>query len=277
MTSRADDSRPVRTGDGPDVSRRFFLGGVGMAGVAGYIGGGLGQEPAEAAPQPLLPVHFVEEQQAYWEQAAGIYERHWQQTADDVAQLRAKYAEPIYGEADPCELLNDLGRCVDLSDKRLYATSQWVHIQQILLAMEADGVEDEDLYLLALIHDLGKVLMLVGEVQENVVCANRPIGDYDAGVGLDNVIFQWNHDEFIYDRLVDHVPDHIAWTIRYHSVKPSEVRHLMDDRDLEYSAKYLERFQPYDLGSKTVFVADLDVIERWKPLLRERLPASIRF
>lgn len=275
-SAEQDAGRSGERGNGA-VSRRMFLGGAGLASAAGYMAStGIA---AATGPDyyPALPARFPDEQKVFSDKAEEIYAKHWAQTPADVEALRAKYATPIYGEVDPCDLLDELARCIDLTDRTLYVTSQWVHVQQILRLMEQNGVTDEDLYFLALVHDLGKVLMLVGEEQENVVCGNRPIGEYEPGVGLDNVTFQWNHDEFIYDRLVDHVPDPIAWTVRYHSVRLEEVEHLMDDRDREYSQQYLQRFQPYDIHSKSVFIADLEVIERWKPLLRERLPETLVF
>jgi hypothetical protein len=48
----------------------------------------------------------------------------------------------------------------------------------------------------ALIHDLGKLLLLTDEDPAHVVCENSPIGDYPSGVGFNNCVFQWNHDEF---------------------------------------------------------------------------------
>ena len=48
-----------------------------------------------------------------------------------------------------------------------------MHVQQALAAMEKDGASDPDLFLIALLHDLGKVFLLTDEVPENVLCRSR--------------------------------------------------------------------------------------------------------
>ena len=68
----------------------------------------------------------------------------------------------------------------------------------------------------ALIHDVGKLLLLTGEDPANVVCTNWPIGEYDDGCGLDQCVFQWNHAE--------------------------QSRHLMDARDRTYNEQCLTAF-----------------------------------
>ena len=76
-----------------------------------------------------------------------------------------------------------------------------------------------------LVHDLGKVLLLTGEDPANVVCMNTPDRRTDdRASGLDQCTFQWNHDEFGWSRFRDHVPDHVAWLIRYHSIDPDACR-----------------------------------------------------
>jgi len=63
--------------------------------------------------------------------------------------------------------------------------------------------------LAALIHDLGKLLALVGnENDAHVDCMNRVIpGSLPAQEkGLDNIPIQWNHDEYGYQRLAAVLP-----------------------------------------------------------------------
>ena len=84
--------------------------------------------------------------------------------------------------------------------------------------LERDGMRDPNMLVAAITHDLGKVLLLMAEAPEHVVGMTAPIGPHLQGIGLDNVVFQWSHDEFAYSRLRDHVPDHVAWLLRYHSI-----------------------------------------------------------
>lgn len=215
--------------------------------LLGTVGYEVRRVPAVDAPEEGPPP-AADPAAGFRAQARPILQRHARQTADDVAGLRRKYAEPVFGRRRVWDLFEGLPGCVDPTDERLFCASQHIHVLQMLDVMAADGVyeREPDLLLATLIHDLGKLLLLTDEDPANVVCMNRPIGPHEDGVGLDQVTFQWNHDEFAYSRFRDLVPDHVAWLIRYHSVHPAEVRHLMDARDLEYTDRYLLPFFHYD-------------------------------
>ena len=206
-------------------------------------------------------------------------ERHSRQTRDDVAALTAKYREPVFGEMHVWDIFPILGGCIDPTDSMLGATSQLTHILQVVDAMRDDDVSDGDLLLCALIHDLGKTLLATPEDPANVVGMNEPIGDFDAGTGLDNCVFQWNHDAFGYSRFRDRVPDHVAWLIRYHSVEMDqpEVTRLMDDRDREYTAKYHGVFRRYDFGSKSRWTVPRSRVSDYRGLLEDAFPEPIPF
>ena len=131
-------------------------------------------------------------------------------------------------------MIERLGSCVDPTDEQLFCTSQQIHVLQILEAMEMDGTATPEMVLVALIHDLGKVLLTTDEDPANVVCMNEAVGDgvVEAGAGLEQAMLQWNHDEFTYERLRDHVPEDLKWLIRYHSIDVRAVSHLMNESDL---------------------------------------------
>ncbi len=187
------------------------------------------------------------------EQNREIVKRHFLQTKEAVLALKKKYEKPIFGKIKMTNLLKLLGECVDPGDTRLGGVSQLTHLLQVAEAMENDGVSDSDLLIAALTHDIGKVLLLTDEDPENVICMNKPIGEYKKGIGLDNCFFQWNHDEFAYSRLKDYLPDHISWLIRYHSILIPEAEPYMDQRDREYYEKYLILFRKYDQDFKSVY------------------------
>lgn len=143
--------------------------------------------------------------------------------------------------------------------------------------MERDGVADPDLVLTALIHDLGKLLLLTDEDPANVVCMNTPIGDYADGVGLDACTFQWNHDEFGWSRFKDHVPEHVAWLIRYHSLDLDRCERLMDEGDRRLAERYLHVFARYDHGTKSPFELPAVRIDAYRDVVEQAFPIPIIF
>ena len=230
--------------------------------------------PAAAAP---VPAGIADQMTAYFERAQLIEDRRQRQTTETVAMLRRKYEAPVLGDVRVWELVELLAQCIDPSDGRLFGASQQFHVLQMLESMERDGVTDPDLILAALVHDVGKVLLLFGEDPANIVCMTRPIGSPEPGRGLANATLQWNHDEFAFTRLVDHVPEHVAWIVRYHSILFSECEPLMDDDDRAYLERYLRPFAYYDHETKTPFELPKRQIHDYRDLVEEAFPKPIRF
>ncbi len=206
-----------------------------------------------------------------------IIERHWQQTRDTVVFLRKKYEKPIFGKAHVLDLLKLLAQCIDPGDTALLGLSQLTHVLQVIEGMEKDGVEDQDLLIAALVHDLGKLLLLTDESPENVICMNRPIGKYERGIGLNNCYFQWNHDEFIYSRLKDYLPEHIAWLVRYHGILIPESEPYMNEKDRSYLEKYLRIFRKYDTETKSPYQIPKKKIEDYQDLIHLYFPKPVLF
>jgi hypothetical protein len=226
---------------------------------------------------PLAVRAHLRNPKAYIARADEIMRRHDAQTIETVSALRRKYAGPVFGRVGLWQLFDMLARWIAPTDQRLFCVSQQVHVLQVLDEMERDGVDDDDLLLAALAHDLGKVLLLTGEAPENVVCMNRPIGAYEPGIGLDNCVLQWNHDEFAYTRLKDHVPDNVAWLIRYHSIDLESVEIYMDARDRAYVDRYWSVFARYDHGTKSPYFLPRKRIEDYRETIEARLPATLLF
>ncbi len=219
----------------------------------------------------------ADDQAGFAARATPILERHTNQDAALVESLRRKYAKPILGKVRVWDLIERLGSCVDPTDQRLFCASQQVHVLQILEAMEADGTATPDMVLVALIHDLGKVLLTLGEDPANVVCMNRAVGEGADGVGLDNTMLQWNHDEFAYERLRDHVPDDLAWLIRYHSIEVGAVSNVMDAGDLERTERLLLPFAHYDHATKSPYHLPSVNLATYRDVIEEAFPRRIRF
>jgi len=252
---------------------------VGTAGAAGAAGVGLGYRYRRAIGDQVLRYNpkgggpgrdFIR-------RAGEIAERHRRQTIEDVRALKAKYESPILGKFRVWDLIEKLGLCVDPSDPALQCTSQYMHVCQVISAMEADGVNDERLLLIALLHDVGKVAMLQGEEPEDIVCFIAPLEGVE-GAGLDNTVFQFGHDEIAYSRFKDHVDEDVAWVLRYHSMVLGWAEPYMDDKDRARESELLQTFRMYDQGTKSPANRPKQMtLDRYRDLIEERFPNPILF
>ena len=212
----------------------------------------------------------------FLERARPMIERHYAQTPADVLALKEKYREPIFGRVGVVDLIEQVALCIDEMDGDMGCASQLTHTLQVVEAMMSDGIKDHDLLIAGLIHDVGKLLLVVGEDPANVGGMLSPLGDFDEGVGLDQCVLQWNHDEFGYSRFKDHVPDHVAWLIRYHSIHVDMCESLMDERDRRYARDYLPVFTKYDNETKSVFRMP-ETRADYRDLIEEYFPKPIPF
>ena len=219
----------------------------------------------------------VEARAGYHERALPVLERHRRQSLDDVEALRRRYAAPVFGRVRVWDLVLMLGACVDPSDERLYSASQLVHVLQMLEQMEADGVATAEMVLVALTHDLGKLLLLTDEDPANVVCMNTAVGGEVEGAGLDASVLQWNHDEFAYERLKDHIDDELAWLVRYHSLELPAASVLMDQRDRERAERLLVPFAHYDHATKSPYHLPAKRVADYRDVVEAAFPRPIAF
>jgi hypothetical protein len=206
--------------------------------------------------------------------ADAIIERHDGQTIEDIERLTERYRRPVFGEVDTWELLLMLGQCVDPTDLRLGSASQLTHVLQVLDAMVADGVTDEDLLLVALFHDLGKVLLLTDEDPANVVGLNHRVAG-EVGGGLHQLTTNWNHDEFAHMRLAGILPTAHLELVRLHSVLPPELELYLAPDDLDFARRLHTPFARYDHESKSAFLRPRVRIDDFRDLVRRRMPARL--
>ncbi|CAH8317792.1 unnamed protein product [Eruca vesicaria subsp. sativa] len=206
--------------------------------------------------------------------------QHIHQTFDFVKQMREEYKKMEKMEMsvwECCELLNSV---VDDSDPDL-DEPQIQHLLQSAEAIRKDYPDEDWLHLTALIHDLGKVLLLPefgGLPQWAVVgdtfpvgCAfddanvhhkyfkdnpdhrnskyNTKHGIYDEGCGLENVFMSWGHDDYMFMVAKANgttLPKAALFIVRYHSFYPlhkeGAYTHLMNDEDRE-GLKWLQIFK----------------------------------
>jgi hypothetical protein len=209
--------------------------------------------------------------------AQAIERRHNQQNREMVERLSVEHSKPVFGRVRMWDLLTLLGQCFDPLDQRLGCVSQLTHALQVADSMHVAGVTDPDLIVAALVHDLGKLLLLTGVDAANVVGCRDPIGWHPSGIGLDQCVFYWNHDEIIYLRLKDEVPDHLAWLLRFHSLIPGRCERLMDERDAAYTTRYLNTFITHDNGSKSISHIPVDPLDSYRDLIESYFPRPILF
>jgi inositol oxygenase len=208
------------------------------------------------------------------------------------------------------ELLNEI---VDDSDPDTGYEPQITHCLQTSEAIRKHypGEEYDWFHLVGFIHDVGKVLAhptMYNEPQWAVVgdthvvgcqfpeeavfhdyfknnpdssnpAYNTKFGIYHEGIGLDNVLFSWGHDEYLYQVCVKNgstLPKRGLFMIRYHSCYPihqkGAYQHLMTEEDRE-NVEWLKKFQAFDLYSKLPEKPNIDeVLPYYKRLMDKYFP-----
>jgi len=221
---------------------------------------------------------------------------HRYQTVEFGRQKRDRYLALSQAKMGTWEALEFLNTLVDESDPDT-ELSQIQHCLQTAEAIRADG-HPRWFILVGLVHDLGKILCLWDEPQWAVTGDTYPVGCafsekivypeffrdnpdsenpdyqsetgiYEAGIGLENVIMSWGHDEYTYQVMRDYLPREGLAMIRYHSFYPwhheGAYQHLMKEEDHQMLS-WVQKFQPYDLYSKSDSPPD---VERLKPFYSE--------
>ena len=231
---------------------------------------------------------------------------HRYQTVDFVRQERREYLPLRRKRMGVWEALEFLDTLVDDSDPDT-DLSQIEHLLQTAEAIRWDGLP-RWFILAGLIHDLGKILCLFGEPQWAVVgdtfpvgCAfspkivfheffrenpdwdhpqySRDLGIYRRGIGLDQVLMSWGHDEYLYQATKEYLPVEACYMIRYHSFYAAHREHeydaLFDDRDREMF-RWVRQFNQYDLYSKSDSRPDIDRLRPfYTELIAEYFPPEL--
>lgn len=214
---------------------------------------------------------------------------HCKQTMEFVKNKLEQYCTKF----DKCQMsiwdaIEKLNHIVDESDPDLDAP-QIIHAFQTAEKLRERFPNDDWLHLIGLIHDLGKVLLLVefgANGQWEVVgdtypvgCAhsdtivypeyfnknpdsNNPLyqtqlGIYEKNCGLSKLKFSFGHDEYMYQVLIHNkcsIPQIGLNIIRYHSFYPwhkyGAYGHLESPEDLE-TKKWCQIFSECDLYTKS--------------------------
>lgn len=230
-------------------------------------------------------------------------ENHREQTFAVAGAKSARFGGLGERKMSAWDALLELDELVDESDPDI-ELGQLDHALQTAEAARV-AAAPEWLVLTALVHDLGKVLCLLGEPQWAVVgdtfplgCAFREevvfhelfsenpdnsepryagaTGVYEPGCGLDAVTMSWGHDEYLARVLEGRLPPEALYVIRYHSFYAAHThgayQELFDERDRELMP-WVRRFQAFDLYSKapdapergTLLPNYRELLERWLP------------
>ncbi len=192
-------------------------------------------------------------------------------------------------------LSNDI---IDESDPDINI-GQIYHAFQVAERLRVLYPDDEQLHLIGLLHDLGKILLLpkfgnqeqwavVGDIypvgcafnkkivyseffNENIDMKNNlfntKLGIYNKNVGFDKVQMCWSHDEYLYNVLQNSkLDDKYLKIIRYHSFyafhRDNAYEYLANEEDMKLKP-LLKLFSECDLYTKNDDKFDISLLEEY--------------
>ena len=241
-------------------------------------------------------------------------EHHKKQTYEFAAAKRKEYGALNRGRSTVWEMSDVLDDIHDNSDPDISLT-QKEHAFQVAQSLREKDLPDW-MVLAGFIHDLGKALVLWGEPQWAVVGDSFPVGMkyspsivhsgflednpdknnkefhsdfgvYRPGIGLDNVVITWGHDEYLYQVLSSQtkLPEEALQAIRYHSLYPlhtaKEPRYMaLMSADDEKILPWIQTLNSHDLYSKTDQSSTLMMTQHsdyYRELIEKYTPGTLRW
>ena len=232
-----------------------------------------------------------------------FYERlYYNQSLEFVLSQKEKYSKCNNIEMTIIEALDKLNDFIDPSDPDLPDIPNIIHAYQTAEQIRKKYPSDKPLQLTGLIHDLGKVLFILGEpdysvvgdtfvvgakIPESVVCYNKnmingydDLGIYRKHCGLSKLNLSYGHDEYLYQVLkynsgLHSLPEYCLNIIRYHSFYPwhtqNEYKDFMKREDYTI-LEDVRKFNEFDLYSKEEkFVLTDDIKKYYEDLIKEYL------
>jgi len=242
---------------------------------------------------------------------------HANQTVDFVKQQLQKHCTNFDKiKLDIWTALDKLNTIIDQSDPDLNLP-QIVHAFQTAEGLKKIYPNKDWLHLVGLIHDLGKIIAhpeIANQPQWTVVGDTFPVGckfsdkivfheffnknpDYQHQIysskfgiytphcGLDNVLFSFGHDEYLYQVLIHNkcnIPPLGLKIIRYHSFyawhKDNAYDYLMNDDDHEIK-KWCKKFSELDLYTKNNnYVPNINALKNYyNVLINKYFPTTILY
>lgn len=226
---------------------------------------------------------------------------HTYQTVNYVRSMHKKYFNFDTCKMTIWEAIEKLNNIIDESDPDL-DLPQIIHALQTAEAIRKVYPDKDWLHLVGLIHDLGKVLSLeefgslpqwsvVGDTfpvgcqfSKKIVYPeffkynpdyndkryNTKYGIYTPNCGLDNLLFSFGHDEYMYQVLIHNkcmIPKIGLDIIRYHSFYPlhkdNEYEYLLSENDYKLKEE-LHNFSKFDLYTKSnISMYDIDSLKEY--------------
>lgn len=235
-------------------------------------------------------------------------ENHKHQTVAFVLQKKHQYLQSCRKRATMWEIAELMKTITDASDPGL-TRPQILHALQVAEAMRRDNLSPEWI-VAGFIHDFGKMLYYFGEPQWAVVgdtfpvgCAfsetivfsnffntnsdffdirfNTKYGIYQPHCGLNAIHMSWGHDEYLFHKVKDYLPEEVCYAIRYHSFYPYHEKgayeYLANDYDKKM-LKWIKLLNSYDLYTKQDSPIDTEeLLPYYKKLLDEFFPEPLNW
>uniref|UniRef100_A0A7E4V956 Inositol oxygenase n=1 Tax=Panagrellus redivivus TaxID=6233 RepID=A0A7E4V956_PANRE len=271
----------------------------------------------EEVKQPEQFRNYVEDPQTEIQKRVKehYYLQHRYQTYDFVKSMHKKWLNFDHAKLPLLDCLDLLSDLVDASDPDVEEDANIVHAYQTAERMREAYPDRPWLHLVGLIHDLGKVMSVWGEVQYAVTGDTFPVGCmpaksivygiesfagnpdithpvystklgiYEKNCGLENVTMAWSHDEYMYQVLKNHpgctIPEEALYAIRFHSFYPyhnsGEYMYLANEKDAE-NLKYIFELNNWDLYSKSDEKPDIAALRPYyQSLVDQYAPGPISF
>lgn len=189
--------------------------------------------------------------------------------------LESKYElTAVLGKVRVYDAIARLAYVINPLEPELGCVSQLTHHLQLANAMEEDG-RDEKLILCALVHDLGTILLLTDEDPINVEAGGKKVPlTGTPGGGLHQCMFRWDHGDFVYLRLKNHVPKDVAWLLRHHSMDLTRCEPYLDEQDRIYVEELFLPFTHYD-DRKDMHFYPRKQLYHYRELLDRAFPEEI--
>jgi len=243
------------------------------------------------------------------------YQQHQNQTVDFVKKMHEKWLKFDHAEMPILECLDLLHKLIDESDPDLEDTPNIMHAYQTAERMRELYPDRPWLHLTGLIHDLGKVMAVWGEVQYAVTGDTYPVGClpgatimygldsfkgnsdlenpkyntklgmYSENCGLENLLMTWSHDEYLYQVLINHpsckLPEEALYAIRFHSFnfynRNGDYRYLQSEKD-KTMFHWIQELIGCDLYSKNDDKPNIEELKLYyQKLIDEYIPGNVKW